>query len=270
MKKQTTQNAPLTIDGILASLDKTDRMLSEKFAETERILKEMAAEREKYEQKEREREQKREQEREERERQRECERKERERKREQEREERERKREQEREERERQREWERKETERYFKKMFAETDRQLKINSKEIGGIAHSNGEVAESYFFNSFKKYPHFAGQDYYSVEPNKSYYSAALDMQDEYDLVLYNGASVAIIEIKYKVRKDDIEQTLKKAETFRKLFPQYKDYAIYLGLAGFHVYKNAEDEAIKHGIAVIKQVGKNRIVNDGHLRAF
>jgi hypothetical protein len=165
------------------------------------------------------------------------------------------------------------ETERLFKETDKEITRawrEIKANNKEIGGISHSNGEVAESYFINSFKKYPHFAGQDYQIVEHNKSYYSTVLDLQDEYDLVLYNGVSVAIIEIKYKVRKEDIEQALKKAETFRKLLPQYKDYAIYLGLAGLHVYKNAEDEAIKHGIAVIKQVGKNRIVNDGHLKAF
>jgi len=234
MNSYVPQNPAPTFESVWAALERTDRILTEKFAETERILKEMAAEN-----------------------------KERERENERERKERELKRERERKERER-------ENDRYLKKMFAETDKQLKINSREIGGISHSNGEVAESYFINSFKKYPHFAGQDYYFVEPNKSYYSAALDMQDEYDLVLYNGISVVIIEIKYKVRKDDIEQTLKKAETFRKLFPQYKDYAIYLGLAGLHVYKNAEDEALKHGIAVIKQVGKNRIINDEHLKTF
>jgi hypothetical protein len=185
----------------------------------------------------------------------------------------------------------RKENERILNEKFAETDRQMKetdrqmketdkkiekawrqmkANNKEIGGIANSNGEIAESYFINSFKKYPHFAGQDYQFIESNKRYYSKALDLKDEYDLVLYNGVSVAIIEIKYKVRKEDVEETLKKAETFKKLLPQYKDFAIYLGLAGLHVYMNAESDAIKQGVAIIKQVGKNMVVNDGHLKMF
>ena len=151
-----------------------------------------------------------------------------------------------------------------------ETERLIKANSKEIGGISKSNGEVAETYFIKSFKKYPHFAGQEYQVVEGNKCCYSKALDLEDEYDLVLYNGVSVVIIEIKYNAKKEDIEQVLKKAETFKMLLPQYKDYTLYLGLAGLHVYKNAEQEAIKRGIAVITQAGKKMVVNDSHLKAF
>jgi hypothetical protein len=159
-----------------------------------------------------------------------------------------------------------KETDRRLK----ETERLIKANSKDIGGITTSNGEIAESYFFNSFKKYPHFAGQDYQLVERNKRCHSKALDLMDEYDLVLYNGSSVAIIEIKYKATKEDVEQILKKAETFKKLFPYYNDFAIYLGLAGFHIYQNAENEAKKQGVAVVKQVGKNMVINDKHLKVF
>jgi hypothetical protein len=61
-----------------------------------------------------------------------------------------------------------------------------------------------------------------------------------------------------------------LKKAQTFRLLFPEYKNLNIYLGLAGLHVYKNAEKEALKHGIAVIKQFGKNMVIHDENLRTF
>jgi len=169
------------------------------------------------------------------------------------------------------------ESDRYLTKKFAETDRRLKetdrlikANSKELGGISKSNGEIAESYFFNSFDKFPRFAGQNFDSVERNKTFHSKVLNLKDEYDIVLYNETSVAIIEVKYKVTIEDIDQVLKKVETFKTLFPFYKDFAFYLGLAGFHVYKNAESEAIKHGIAVIKQVGKNMVINDEHLKVF
>jgi hypothetical protein len=94
-----------------------------------------------------------------------------------------------------------KENDRKLWKKFAETDRIIKANSKEIGGISKSNGEVAEEYFFRSFEKYPHFAGQDYYLVETNKSCSSKALDLKAEYDLVLYNGVSVVINDAHLKV---------------------------------------------------------------------
>jgi len=162
------------------------------------------------------------------------------------------------------------ENDRYLKKQFAENEKIIKANSREIGGISKSNGDVAESYFVNSFKKYPHFAGHDYHIIDHNINRRSKALNLEDEYDLVLYNNDSVVIIEIKYNAKKEDVEQILKKAETFKKLMPQYKDFSLYLGLAGLHVYQNAEKEAIKQGVAVIKQVGKKTVINDKNLKVF
>jgi len=48
---------------------------------------------------------------------------------------------------------------------------------------------------------------------------------LEDEYDIVLYNHTSVAIIEVKYKAHTKDIPIVLKKAETFRILFPEYNE---------------------------------------------
>jgi hypothetical protein len=163
-----------------------------------------------------------------------------------------------------------KETDRFLSEKFAETDRLIKANSREIGGISKSNGDVAEEYFSQSFKKYPHFAGQKYSLVETNKSCTSTELNLKAEYDLVLYNGVSIVIIEIKYKAKKEDVEEVLNKANTFKKLFPKYKDYTFYLGIAGLKMNEDTEKEAIAQGIAVIKQEGKKVVVNDAHLKEF
>ena len=162
------------------------------------------------------------------------------------------------------------ENDRFIREKFAETDRLIKANCEEIGGISKSNGEIAEAYFVSSFSKYPHFAGQDYQSVEHHKRFYSKELDLKDEYDLVLYNGTSVVIIEVKYNAKKKHVDQVLKKPATFKKLLPLYKDFTFYLGLAGLNVHEDAEKEAIAQGVAVIKQVGKKLVINDAHLRAF
>jgi len=150
-----------------------------------------------------------------------------------------------------------------------ETDRIMKELQKTVGGIANNQGFVAEEYFFNSFEKgQQNFFGERFDEIEKNIK--PKTKNLQDEYDIVLYNHATVAIIEVKYKANITDIPTVLKKAETFRILFPDYKDFKIYLGLASMSFYPKLEEECIKEGIAVIKQVGDTVVINDKHLKVF
>jgi len=134
------------------------------------------------------------------------------------------------------------------------TDKIVKNLGKQIGGVSNSNGDVAEVYFINSFKRYPSFAGQDFQVLDINASKYLKKLDLRGEYDLLLINGTSVAIIEIKYKAKKDDVQEIINKVENFKILYPQYKDFNIYLGLAALSMEKGAEKEAIKQGVSIVK----------------
>jgi hypothetical protein len=161
-------------------------------------------------------------------------------------------------------------TDRFLTEKFAKTDRLIKANSQDIGGISKSNGQIAETYFCSCFENYPHFAGQEYQTVDRNMKRFDKTIDLKDEYDLVLCNGTSVVIIEVKYNAKKRDVEQTLKKADTFKQLFPQYKEFTFYLGLAGFNFEEEAEQDAIAQGIAVIKKKGRRLAINDAHLKTF
>jgi hypothetical protein len=155
-------------------------------------------------------------------------------------------------------------------KKIAETSRIVKELSRDIGGITKSNGEFAESYFVNSFSNAMQFAGQEYNGFDSRVRRKDKKLNLQGEYDLVLYNCTSAVIIEIKYKARKKDVQELLLKAPIFKQLFPQYANYGLYLGLAAFHFEENTEKESIDQGIAVIKQVGDNMVINDAHLKLF
>jgi hypothetical protein len=86
----------------------------------------------------------------------------------------------------------------------------------------------------------------------------------------VLYNHNAVALIEVKYKAHLNNIPVVLKKADTFRILFPNYKDFKFYLGLASMAFYPELEQECIQQGIAIIKQVGDAVVICDKHLKAF
>jgi hypothetical protein len=168
-------------------------------------------------------------------------------------------------------------------KKQAETDRQrketeqiVKENAKAIrelhqsvGSITNNYGKFAEEYFFNSFEK----GQQNFFGKKFDKISRSLELvwkNLTDEYDIVLYNDDAVAIIEIKFKAHENDIDTVLKKAETFRILSPNYKDFKIYLGLASMSFYPALENKCIESGIAIIKQVGDKVVINDKHLKVF
>jgi hypothetical protein len=140
---------------------------------------------------------------------------------------------------------------------------------KTLGGWANNQGSFAEEYFSNSFEKgKKNFFGEDFdIFAKKLKNYWQG---IEDEYDIVLYNHTSVALIEVKYKAHENDIPKVLNKANTFRILFPNYKDFKIYLGLASLSFYPELEQECIKQGIAIIKQVGDTVVIYDEQLKTF
>ena len=154
-------------------------------------------------------------------------------------------------------------------KLQKENHAAIKELQKTVGGWANNHGTFAEEYFYNSFEKgQQNFFGKKFNEIE--KGVKNTWKGVRDEYDIVLYNDDAVAIIEVKYKAHVNDIPAVLKKAETYRILFPNYKDYKIYLGLASMAFYPELEQACVDNGIAIIKQVGDKVVINDKHLKVF
>ena len=151
---------------------------------------------------------------------------------------------------------------------------ELNETRKEVGGLGKSYGMHAESYFFESLKKSRIFGGITYDIVGND---FKSTLRMPDgeridaQFDIVMSNGDSVAIIEVKSKVKQDDVKKLVnKKLGDFKKLFLQYSGYKFYLGVAGFSYDTNAEQEAIKNGVGILKLSGENVEIEDEHLLAY
>jgi len=154
-------------------------------------------------------------------------------------------------------------------KSNADFDRRIKKLEELTGSWANNHGAFAEDYFFNSFENgKQNFFGEKFNTIEKNVKPLNAKI--KDEYDIVLLNGKSVAIIEVKYRAHERSIPQVIKKAETFRVNFPDYANRQIYLGLASMSFYPEIEQECMNQGIAVVKQVGDTVVINDAHLRVF
>ena len=150
-----------------------------------------------------------------------------------------------------------------------ENDKTIKELQKSVGSITNNYGSFAEEYFFNSFEKgQQNFFGKRFNEISRNLKL--VWKNLKDEYDIVLYNDDAVAIIEVKFKAHENDIDTILKKAETFKILSPNYKDFKIYLGLASMAFYPALENKCIESGIAIIKQIGDKVVINDAHLKVF
>jgi len=167
-----------------------------------------------------------------------------------------------------------KETDRIVKEnalQMQETDRRMKELQKLVGSWTNNHGLFAEEYFINCFKKKKtNFFGERFIELKCPLFLHNQDLKLQDEYDIVIINHSSVAIVEVKYKAHINDIQMVIKKAETFRILSPDYKNYKIYLALASMSFYPELEQECLCQGIAVIKQVGDTVVINDEGLKVF
>ena len=186
------------------------------------------------------------------------------------------------------------ETDRQMKKFSAdyhqrtkETDRQMKESKEQMreirddynrrmkkmedlfGAWSNNQGSFAEAHFFNSFEAgKTNFFGERFDEIQRNVKGINKGFF--DEYDILLINGKSVAIVEVKYKAHQNDVPKVIKKAETFRVNFPEYSRHKVYLGLATLALYPELEQECIDQGIAVVKQVGDTVVINEANLKVF
>ncbi len=108
---------------------------------------------------------------------------------------------------------------------MAKTDATLERMGIHLGGITDNNGSNSQDYFYNSLLDNPVLGGIKYDSISKNLEIRSKR--SQGEFDLVMFNGESIALIECKYKAHKSDVEKLInKKVDSFKKLFPVYANY--------------------------------------------
>ena len=154
-------------------------------------------------------------------------------------------------------------------KTNADYERRMTKMEKELGSWANNHGFFAEEYFFNSFEdgKF-NFFGEKFDEIMKNVK--GIKKGFRDEYDILLINGKSIGVVEVKFKAHENDVPRIIRKARTFRVNFPEYENHRVYLGLATMVFYPELEQECINQGIAVVKQVGDTVVINDGHLKVF
>jgi hypothetical protein len=144
----------------------------------------------------------------------------------------------------------------------------------ELGGLSESYGRSVESLVCSFFDARMTFAGVrfDYMEHGVNrKGKLPGVGKVQGEYDVVLYNGTSIALIEAKNRVRMKDIDKLLDvQMPRFKLFFSQYKDFKYYLGICGMSFEDGVEAEALERGIGILKPNGDAIEINEATVKVW
>ncbi len=155
-----------------------------------------------------------------------------------------------------------------LQKSQAETDRKLEEVGKRLGSIGINMGDFAEELFYSSLQENPVLGNIHYDAVERNTR------DGKDrtEVDILLFNGDSAALVEVKYKAHPSDIDDLItRKAKSFRKNFREYRGHKLYMGLASTVSHRDLVTKAKEAGIYLLGQRGKHvELLNGDSIRNF
>jgi len=155
---------------------------------------------------------------------------------------------------------------------FAETDAQLaktdanliRLSEKIeriatlVGNISNNQGDSAEEFFYRSLIDNTYLGDIHFDIIYRNLP--SQKGKLQDEFDIVLVNEKSVAIVEVKQKAHPKLIKDMLeRKLLNFRTLFPYYKDLKLYGVVASMVSNNKLVDKAKKAGLFFLTQKGQH-----------
>jgi hypothetical protein len=149
--------------------------------------------------------------------------------------------------------------------LIAKTDAELKARiaatNDTVNGIGKSNGMFAEDIYYRTLWRKKEFAGIHFDDVTELRGIKKLpdGKRLQDQFDIVMLNDVAAALVEAKYRARKEDVTTLVeRKVNNFKILFPDFKDLKIYLGLAALAFEDGVVEEARKYGIGLLQQVGE------------
>jgi Holliday junction resolvase-like predicted endonuclease len=95
--------------------------------------------------------------------------------------------------------------------------------------------------------------------------------DNEIECDIIMLNGKSTALIEVKYKAKLENIkiEELIKRANILKQI-EIHKNHNIYLGVAAMSFNKKLAKEIRQAGIATIHHTGKKMVLYDKEVKVF
>jgi len=159
---------------------------------------------------------------------------------------------------------ERQKTERQWRKTDKRIEQIHKQFGKELNGVTESLSRFSEQTVLAATKRLFSKRG---IQLNPLYANFEGHLNGEKmETDVIGLGPECAVLIEVKLRLRQDDVEEFLdKKLPRFFEFFPYFRRPILYGGVAGMSIDKGVDRFAYKRGLFVIAQTGDNlRILND------
>jgi hypothetical protein len=152
-------------------------------------------------------------------------------------------------------------------KRRAASDKATEELEREIFGYCNDEERYyyyPQQFFQDVFSKKLEFAGMKFDDMLIDLRIHRKSTDESGSFDIVLRNANSLVIIDVERHISSDFVrEMVMTKPGLFRRLFPEYNDCTIYLGVAGMSLGEDVVKKAQEYGIAVVRRDGKKVVVD-------
>jgi hypothetical protein len=147
---------------------------------------------------------------------------------------------------------------RRFEEMAAKTDRQIAKTDRQIGELGNRFGELAEHLVTPNIAEKFRTLNYTFTKAGPNVEFFSRDRKFLAEVDVWLENGDFAMAVEVKSRLRKEHVEEHVKRMGILRAYFDERQDPRKLLGaMAGAIVPADLKNFVLKKGFYVIEQAG-------------
>ena len=142
------------------------------------------------------------------------------------------------------------ETDRQMRASQKKMDKQFKELGSQIGGLGNKFGSFAEGLAYSSIRRILEKDFKMNEFIAPGVKVTQG--DVEDEYDVLAYSNGSIdkgMIVEIKSKLRQEDIDQMSRKMNHIFTMMPDHKDKTFYGMVAYVSGHTELKKQIIKNG---------------------
>jgi hypothetical protein len=141
---------------------------------------------------------------------------------------------------------------------FEETDRQIKKTDKQIGELGNRFGELAEHLVTPNIAEKFRALHYTFTRAGPDLAFFGRDGTFLAEVDVWLENGEFAMAVEVKSRLRKEHVDDHIRRMEILRSYLDERGDTRKLLGaVAGAIVPPELKNYVLKKGFYLIEQSG-------------
>ena len=139
-----------------------------------------------------------------------------------------------------------------------ETDKRMKETDRKIGELSNRFGELAEHLVAPSIREKFNALGFTFGEVSKDKEIVDAEGNSIAEVDILLENGDTVMVVEVKSKPNQKDVKEHISRMEILRRRADARNDSRKFQGaIAGAILSSEVRKHILKNGFYAIEQTG-------------